>query len=216
MASENKQESMVVLERFGIDEPYANLPLEKYLRDMEIDKNLSEPAEESPSEHHKLVSSLRTAGMHVASMGNVRSSKYLFMNSNSGAAIHKKNIRDTPKGNPVLPPPDIRDLLMDAAENEGMTSSQKSIVSRAVEAALQLEKASHVFKKRVLAEERGAFSELYIAPPDKAPELWNEREDKDVAAVDFIKRVYELYLGCLLYTSPSPRDRQKSRMPSSA
>ena len=25
-----------------------------------------------------------------------------------------------------------------------------------------------------------------------------------------------LYKGCLLYTSPSPRDRQKSRMPSSA
>ena len=25
-----------------------------------------------------------------------------------------------------------------------------------------------------------------------------------------------LRLGCLLYTSPSPRDRQKSRMPSSA
>ena len=25
-----------------------------------------------------------------------------------------------------------------------------------------------------------------------------------------------LYIGCLLYTSPSPRDRQKSRMPSSA
>ena len=24
------------------------------------------------------------------------------------------------------------------------------------------------------------------------------------------------YCGCLLYTSPSPRDRQKSRMPSSA
>ena len=27
---------------------------------------------------------------------------------------------------------------------------------------------------------------------------------------------YENLLGCLLYTSPSPRDRQKSRMPSSA
>ena len=26
----------------------------------------------------------------------------------------------------------------------------------------------------------------------------------------------KLYLNCLLYTSPSPRDRQKSRMPSSA
>ena len=27
---------------------------------------------------------------------------------------------------------------------------------------------------------------------------------------------FGLYLVCLLYTSPSPRDRQKSRMPSSA
>ena len=27
---------------------------------------------------------------------------------------------------------------------------------------------------------------------------------------------YESYIPCLLYTSPSPRDRQKSRMPSSA
>ena len=40
----------------------------------------------------------------------------------------------------------------------------------------------------------------------------------------FIKKGVELNmdtrfgedLGCLLYTSPSPRDRQKSRMPSSA
>ena len=31
-----------------------------------------------------------------------------------------------------------------------------------------------------------------------------------------IEDVYEPYLICLLYTSPSPRDRQKSRMPSSA
>ena len=28
--------------------------------------------------------------------------------------------------------------------------------------------------------------------------------------------VVDLYTFCLLYTSPSPRDRQKSRMPSSA
>ena len=30
------------------------------------------------------------------------------------------------------------------------------------------------------------------------------------------KTAPQLYYGCLLYTSPSPRDRQKSRMPSSA
>ena len=33
---------------------------------------------------------------------------------------------------------------------------------------------------------------------------------------DIIKNGYEYSLSCLLYTSPSPRDRQKSRMPSSA
>ena len=39
--------------------------------------------------------------------------------------------------------------------------------------------------------------------------LFNDRE----AAQDF----FEEYINdCLLYTSPSPRDRQKSRMPSSA
>ena len=29
-------------------------------------------------------------------------------------------------------------------------------------------------------------------------------------------KIIALYIFCLLYTSPSPRDRQKSRMPSSA
>ena len=36
---------------------------------------------------------------------------------------------------------------------------------------------------------------------------------------DFLKAMISLarlYESCLLYTSPSPRDRQKSRMPSSA
>ena len=31
-----------------------------------------------------------------------------------------------------------------------------------------------------------------------------------------VSAVMSMYTGCLLYTSPSPRDRQKSRMPSSA
>ena len=58
---------------------------------------------------------------------------------------------------------------------------------------------------------------------------WADRDDFD-DAIDFIgwynditakqgvsrTDSYSLYLACLLYTSPSPRDRQKSRMPSSA
>ena len=39
-------------------------------------------------------------------------------------------------------------------------------------------------------------------------------EEKD--ASEKIKKITEINTGCLLYTSPSPRDRQKSRMPSSA
>ena len=31
-----------------------------------------------------------------------------------------------------------------------------------------------------------------------------------------LRRAFAVYRACLLYTSPSPRDRQKSRMPSSA
>ena len=48
-------------------------------------------------------------------------------------------------------------------------------------------------------------------------------EDEDYKESEISKKVkelmddgYEFGEACLLYTSPSPRDRQKSRMPSSA
>ena len=43
------------------------------------------------------------------------------------------------------------------------------------------------------------------------PEAWQKHN-----AMDASKRAFYEYHSCLLYTSPSPRDRQKSRMPSSA
>ena len=36
------------------------------------------------------------------------------------------------------------------------------------------------------------------------------------AAYEKVLQINPQYIACLLYTSPSPRDRQKSRMPSSA
>ena len=48
----------------------------------------------------------------------------------------------------------------------------------------------------------------------KVPELG--RWDDLFAYTDPINRKNALRMFCLLYTSPSPRDRQKSRMPSSA
>ena len=41
-------------------------------------------------------------------------------------------------------------------------------------------------------------------------------EIKDSINEDAVRALNELYNICLLYTSPSPRDRTRSRMPSSA
>ena len=47
---------------------------------------------------------------------------------------------------------------------------------------------------------------------------WNMETLRQDYGKEFIKYVhkYDGFCTCLLYTSPSPRDRQKSRMPSSA
>ena len=37
-----------------------------------------------------------------------------------------------------------------------------------------------------------------------------------ISAQRLVERISELSEGCLLYTSPSPRDKRQSRMPSSA
>ena len=42
------------------------------------------------------------------------------------------------------------------------------------------------------------------------------KEDKQMVKTIDKERLYGKYYNCLLYTSPSPRDRTRSRMPSSA
>ena len=44
----------------------------------------------------------------------------------------------------------------------------------------------------------------------------DKNKDGDLDQWSYYKNGIEVYRDCLLYTSPSPRDRQKSRMPSSA
>ena len=68
------------------------------------------------------------------------------------------------------------------------------------------------------------FSELDRAFMQEAIELAKEAELNDEVPVGavitldnkIIGRGFNQVISCLLYTSPSPRDRQKSRMPSSA
>ena len=70
---------------------------------------------------------------------------------------------------------------------------------------------------KVLAETGGATAMDY-AQIDKAPEEKERGITISTAHVEYQteKRHYAHVDCCLLYTSPSPRDRQKSRMPSSA
>ena len=51
----------------------------------------------------------------------------------------------------------------------------------------------------------------WIAPIDGFPQLTKYNADTDDFCLQSMR-----YKGCLLYTSPSPRDRTRSRMPSSA
>ena len=74
--------------------------------------------------------------------------------------------------------------------------------------------------KEELAE-RGTVTPAFILLHDSdcevlsfSPRLFESPEGKAAVARAFRNRAHQT--GCLLYTSPSPRDRQKSRMPSSA
>ena len=60
------------------------------------------------------------------------------------------------------------------------------------------------------------LDDLEVQHGTSTPLFWSWPPAVDAAFDDFRDGVLHLHSLCLLYTSPSPRDRQKSRMPSSA
>ena len=74
----------------------------------------------------------------------------------------------------------------------------------------QIQKYRSGFRTKKEAKEE--YSKLVLASTE---ELTTKKDG--VSFQQFIEETYlPWYKTCLLYTSPSPRDRQKSRMPSSA
>ena len=55
-----------------------------------------------------------------------------------------------------------------------------------------------------------------VSKPEQRLRFYSERFPLVEVDATFYALPSERNAGCLLYTSPSPRDRQKSRMPSSA
>ena len=63
----------------------------------------------------------------------------------------------------------------------------------------------------------GTCYEVFMAYALNAPTLWNfDFSLQMYGAIFMMAGAYTLCTDCLLYTSPSPRDRTRSRMPSSA
>ena len=67
-----------------------------------------------------------------------------------------------------------------------------------------------------LSDLRGKPVVLYFYPKDDTPGCTRQACGIRDAWSEFQRAGAEVFGICLLYTSPSPRDRQKSRMPSSA
>ena len=105
---------------------------------------------------------------------------------------------------------------MSSGRMSGVNISSMSIASDIVIAAynqVELSKpeawiSEHCLVTKALGEVTGT-TRLKVRVENPAVSRLDESSDKALSA----KHAYKI---CLLYTSPSPRDRQKSRMPSSA
>ena len=108
----------------------------------------------------------------------------------------------------------IQDIKNELTELEIIGSA-----SHIIEAVKKLQKKQpDILFLDIMLGDGTAFDILEMIPNLKSRVIFITASDEyaikafKFAAIDYILKPYS----CLLYTSPSPRDRQKSRMPSSA
>ena len=84
----------------------------------------------------------------------------------------------------------------------------KQVVWRLLAASVCMLTISNAARADSLDEQRNRYAQIKQA--------WDSKQMDTVQALMPTLKDYPLYPYCLLYTSPSPRDRTRSRMPSSA
>ena len=89
---------------------------------------------------------------------------------------------------------------------EGMSAAGKFVKNQLIGIKIKKLFDVNILKKLPIYENKGTLSAFEMALIDLML-----KEEKTS-----FQKFFELKESCLLYTSPSPRDRQKSRMPSSA
>ena len=89
--------------------------------------------------------------------------------------------------------------------------------------ALPMAMANATLTRNVLEQVKLLNYGMQITDPNELPLITSQIEELASQSDDLIEQtsgvadhLSSMLQGCLLYTSPSPRDRQKSRMPSSA
>ena len=117
------------------------------------------------------------------------------------------------------------ELDTDGLPSDAELDALQQAIDREMDGVAQREDESEAEEEAMTPEKRVEELELELANlKDQAlramadAENVKKRAEREVAAAKTygIERFAVDMLACLLYTSPSPRDRQKSRMPSSA
>ena len=73
-----------------------------------------------------------------------------------------------------------------------------------------------LFSQLGVAETSSTGYYVFVLDADEIRELFYAQPRPDLVSLDYLLDVFLDICGCLLYTSPSPRDKRQSRMPSSA
>ena len=103
-----------------------------------------------------------------------------------------------------------RTSLKDIAEKVGVSTA---LVSYVINGQEKEKRVGKEFVKKI----RDAAAELNYQPNQIARSLRRgSTKTLGLIVADIANPFFGYIASCLLYTSPSPRDRQKSRMPSSA
>ena len=117
----------------------------------------------------------------------------------------KKNINS-------LTPSQESELPQNELPSSSFTSEEMSLDAPSYLGGLPFKESTNPFDGTILSDEE--IDEFQVSVDGIDEELTLDREEE--AVVPEMNYKFGDYGFCLLYTSPSPRDRQKSRMPSSA
>ena len=109
---------------------------------------------------------------------------------------------------------EIKDQIASIGNTQKITSAMEKVAVSKMKKTQERMLKGRPYADRMVE----VIGHLAVGQPEYKPKYMEEREPKNIAimVVTSDKGLCGGLNACLLYTSPSPRDRTRSRMPSSA